>query len=349
MVQKSLSGEEKKTPCYTGSAVGQLHKKNNREVKQYCGDVINFKTYSKSFKKKNRIDNPQENWTVFKSVHEPIIDRNTFEQVQKIAGKTKHRAPKQENGSKSVFSDLLYCADCGKKLWYHTNPINKDIHFFSCSNYAKDYRGSCKSRHYIRADSLEQVVMLELRGIAECLRADENAFADLLAQKTNKDMLAEKRKIEEDLQKSVFRNDTVLRLYEKVYEDNAAGKVTDEFFMQLSHKYEVERMELKSRISSLRRRLVELDGEQRGREAFLAAVRKFMEMERLTAPLLRELIERIDVHEIEGTGKNRTQRVVVHYRFVGYLELPDDVFRCSYKADIRQGVSVEYLRDPVTA
>ena len=162
-------------------------------------------------------------------------------------------------------------------------------------------------------------------------------------------MLAEKKLIEEDLQKSISRNETVLKLYEKIYEDNAAGKVTDEFFMQLSHKYEVERMELKSRISALRRRLVELDSEQRGRDTFLAAVRKFMEMDRLTAPLLRELIERIDVYEIEGTGKNRTQRVVIHYRFVGFLELPDDVFRDSYKADTRQGVCVEYLRDPVTA
>ena len=316
---------------------------------EYCGDVINFKTYSKSFKKKNRIDNPQDNWTVFKNVHEPIIDRDTFERVQKIVGKTKHRAPKEENGGKSIFSDLLYCADCGKKLWYHTNPINKDIHFFSCSNYAKDYRGSCKSRHYIRADSLEQIVKLELRGIADCLKADEDAFAELLAQKTNKDMLAEKKLIEDDLQKSISRSETVLKLYEKVYEDNAAGKVTDEFFMQLSHKYEVERMELKGRISSLRKRLVEMDNAQIGRDAFLAAIRKFMEMERLTAPLLRELIDHIDVYETEGTGKNRTQRVVIHYRFVGYLELPENVFRQSYKADTRQGVCVEYLRSPVTA
>ena len=268
--------------------------------------MVNFKTYSKSFKKKNRIDNPQENWTVFKNVHEPIIDRDTFEQVQRIAGKTKRRAPKPENGGKSIFSDLLYCADCGKKMWYHTNPINKDIHFFSCSNYAKDYRGNCKSRHYIRADALEQIVLLELRGIAECLRADEAAFAQLLAQKTNKEMLVEKKLIEEELQKSISRNETVLKLYEKVYEDNAAGKVTDEFFLQLSHKYEIERMELKNRISTLRRRLVDLDSQQRGRDTFLAAVRKFVEMERLTAPLLREPIERIDVYEIEGAGKNRT-------------------------------------------
>ena len=316
---------------------------------EYCGDVINFKTYSKSFKNKARLENPVENWAVFRDVHEPIIDRDTFERVQELISKTKRRAPKPENSEKNMFSGLLYCADCGKPMWYRTNTINKSIHFFVCSNYEKEYRGSCKSRHYIRADSLEQIVMLELRGITECLRADEDAFAELLAQKTNRDMLVEKKRIEDDLQKSVSRSETVLKLYEKVYEDNAAGKVTDEFFMQLSHKYEVEKMELKGKISALRKRLVEMDSEQRGRDAFLAAIRKFMEMERLTAPLLRELIDHIDVYETEGTGKSRTQRVVIHYRFVGYLELPENVFRQSYKADTRQGVCVEYLRSPVTA
>ena len=316
---------------------------------EYCGDVINFKTYSKSFKNKTRLDNPVENWVIFKDVHEPIIDRDTFERVQKLVANTKRRAPKAENAEKSIFSDLLYCADCGRKLWYHTNTINKDIHFFVCSNYEKDYRGSCKTRHYIREDSLEQIVMLELRAIGECLRADEDAFAELLAQKTNKDMLAEKKQLEAELQKAIARSDTVLKLYEKVYEDNAAGKVTDEFFMQLSHKYEVERMELKSRINDLRKRLNDLSTQELGREAFLAAIRKFVQMESLTAPLLRELIDRIEVYETEGTGKNRTQRVVIHYRFVGYIELPENVFRQSYKADTRQGVRVEYLRSPATA
>lgn len=88
---------------------------------EYCGDVINFKTYSKSFKNKTRLENPRENWAVFKNVHEPIIDRETFEQVQKLTAKTKRRAPKKDNAVKNMFSDLLYCADCGSKLWFHTD------------------------------------------------------------------------------------------------------------------------------------------------------------------------------------------------------------------------------------
>ena len=316
---------------------------------EYCGDVINFKTYSKSFKNKTRLGNPVENWAIFKNVHEPIIDRDTFEHVQELIVKTKRRAPKPENSEKNIFSDLLYCADCGRKLWYHTNTINKDIHFFVCSNYEKEYRGSCKTRHYIRADAVEQIVKLELRQIGEFMRTDEEGFAELLAQKTQKDLQAEKKHLEAELQKAICRNETVLKLYEKVYEDNAVGKVTDEFFLQLSHRYEVERMELKSKISSLRKQLADLADRELGQEGFLSAIRKFMQMDTLTAPLLRELIDRIDVYETEGTGKNRTQRVVIHYRFVGYIELPDSIFKRSHQADTRQGVRVNYLRSPVTA
>lgn len=310
---------------------------------EYCGDIINFKTYSKSFKNKTRLDNPPENWVIFKDVHEPIIERATFEQVQRITANTKRRAPKPENAQKSIFSDLLYCGDCHSKLRHHTNTINKDIHFFVCANNSVDYRGTCKSRHYVRADSIEQVVMLELRRMADFLRKDEDAFADLLAQKTNKELLKEQKQAEADLQKAIVRNDTVSKLYEKLYEDNASGKVSDEWFMQLSHKYETERLELKAKITELRRKLSDMGSRQQERENFIHAIRRFMEMDRLTAPLLRELIDHIDVFETEGVGKSRTQRIVIYYRFVGYIELPDTYFRSNYKADTRKGVAVEYI------
>lgn len=309
---------------------------------EYCGDVINFKTYSKSFKNKTRLDSPPENWAVFKNVHEPIIDRDIFEQVQKLIGNTKRRAPKKENAEKNMFCDLLYCSDCGRKLWFHVNSVNKDIHFFSCSNY-KGIRGTCQSTHYLRADAVEQVVMLELRRLAAFLKYDEESFVEVLAQKANKDILAEQKRAEAELQKAIIRNETVAKLFEKLYEDNVSGKVTDEWFMQLSHKYDVERMELKAKIAELRETLTSIGSMRQSKDQFICAVRKFMEMKTLTAPLLRELIDHIDVHEVDGTGKNRTQRLVIHYRFVGYIEIPDSVFSRNYKADTRQGVAVEYI------
>ena len=308
---------------------------------EYCGDVINFKTYSKSFKNKARMPNPEENWAVFKNVHEPIIDREVFEAVQKLISKTKRRAPKKENSEKNMFCDLLYCADCGSKLWSHVNTVNKNIQYFSCSNYKTDTRGTCKTRHYIRADAIEQVVMLELRRMAQFLQDDEEAFAELLAQKTNKDILKEQKYLEEELRKSVARNEKVSGLYEKLYEDNVSGKVTDEWFMQLSHKYEVERMELKAKIAELRKKISNIGTMQQNKENFINAIRRFMEMKKLTAPLLRELIDKITVYETEGAGKNRSQRVMIHYKFIGYIEIPE----CgkNYRADTRKGVAVEYI------
>lgn len=325
---------------WKNSTVGKIL--SNQE---YCGDIINFKTYSKSFKNKARLENDKNNWVIFKDVHEPIIERSAFERVQETKAKTKRRAPKANNGGKHLLSDYLYCADCGKKLWYHTNTINKDIHYFSCSNYAKDYRGTCKSRHYIRADAIEQVVKLELRRLAGFLRDDEETFAEILSQKTNKDILREQKHLESELSKAITRNETVSRLYEKLYEDNATGKVTDEWFMQLSHKYEVERVELKSKVSDLRQKLSTIGEMQYGKDAFISAIRKFMQMDTLTAPLLQELIDHIDVYETEGVGKNRTQRVVIYYRFLGYIEIPEvpRVLRENYIADTRQGVAVEYI------
>lgn len=310
---------------------------------EYCGDIINFKTYKKSFKNKTRRDNPPDKWAIFKGVHEPIIDRETFERVQEYTKKTKRRAPKAENDGKNMFSDLLYCADCGSKLWYHTNTNNKGIHYFSCSNYKKDTRGDCETRHYIRADAIEQVVMLELRRLAKYLENNEEEFAELLSEKTNADMIAEQKLLEQSLSTSLYRNENLTNIFSKLYEDNVSGKLSDEMFMELSHKYEVERMELKDRIKDCRERLEKIGEIKQNNDNFIKVVRKFMEMENLTAPMLKELIDHIDVYEKEGGKKKYTQQIAIYYRFVGFIKIPGELEDENYKADTRKGVEVEYI------
>ncbi len=312
---------------------------------EYCGDVINFKTYSKNFKNKTRIDNPVENWKIFKDVHEPIIDRDTWETVQKLTSRTKRRAPKKENARKHIFSGLIRCADCGSNMSYHTNTVNKDIHYFSCSNYVKDTRGTCQARHYIRADALEQIVVFELKRLAIMLQQDEELLAEILEKKTHKDFYDEKKFLEGELQKAIVRQQSVASLYEKLYEDNATGKVTDEWFTHMSHKYEVERAELKVKIFNLREKVANMQTVQHSKDMFIGAVRKFLDMETITAPLIHELIDHIDVYEAEGKGKNKTQRVVIHYNFVGYLEIPESDAPC-FTADTRQGVAIGYIAKP---
>ena len=309
-------------------------------LREYTGDLVNFKTYSKSFKNKTRLRNDEENTVVFKDKHEPIIERDTWERVQKLVAKTKRRAPKKENGEKNMFCGLLYCADCGSPLWFNVNHPNKAIQYFNCSNYRSN-RGTCPTTHYIRADSLEQIVLCELRRLAEYLMHDEEAFADLLEQKTNKDLMRERKATESTLQAAIARNNEVSRLYERIYEDNVNGKVTDERFMQLSHKYDTEQSDLKKQILALREHLSELDGMKTSKDNFIKAVRRFMEMQTLTPAMLHELIDKIEVHHITGTGKSRVQQIAIHYRFVGCVEIPDAP-QVKHTLDTRQGVCVTY-------
>lgn len=315
---------------------------------EYCGDIINFKTYSKSFKNKRRIENSKENWAVFKDVNEPIIDRETFETVQKFISKTKRRAPKKENGERSIFNGLIYCGDCHSKMRYHTSTSNKEIHYFTCSDNKVDYRGKCPGRHYVRADALEEVVKLELRRLVEVLEIDESYFAQLLLRKNDEEREKDKKFLESELQKAITRSNTVSQLYEKLYEDNVIGKVSDEWFVELSHKYEKERMDLKAKIADIRHKIEELKNNNSEYEKFISAIRRFMQMDNLTSPLLRELIDHIDIFETEGTGKSRTQRIVIYYRFIGYIELPNTT-KQTHIADTRKGVAVEYITEQFTA
>lgn len=316
------------------------------EQQEYCGDIINFKSYSKSFRNKTRVENPKENWAIFKDVHEPIIDRETWERVQELTKNSKRRKPKNENVKKSIFTNLLYCGDCGHKLWFNINKQNPSIRFYSCSNY-KGIRGTCESTHYVREDSLEQVVKMELFKLATFLDHDETAFAELLEHKTNKDSMAERKAAESALAAATARSQELLRLYEHVYEDNVNGKVTDDWFMRLSHKYEVEQEELKKQMFDLKNKIERLDTAQNSSGSFIRAIRKFMTMQTLTPIVLQELIDKIEVFPIEGTGKNRTQRLVIHYRFVGCIDLPSIVPKHTYKLDSRQGVAIEYLPSAV--
>ena len=315
---------------------------------EYCGDIINFKTYSKSFKNKTRYENSKENWAVFKNVNEPIINRETFETVQKFISKTKRRAPKKENGERSIFNGLIYCGDCHSKMRYHTSTSNKEIHYFTCSDNKVDYRGKCPGRHYVRADALEEVLKLELRRLVEMLEIDESYFAQLLLRKNDEEREKDKKFLESELQKAIARNNTVSQIYEKLYEDNVIGKVSDEWFVELSHKYEKERMNLKAKIADTRHKIEELKNNNSEYEKFISAIRRFMQMDNLTSPLLRELIDHIDIFETEGTGKSRTQRIVIYYRFIGYIELPNAT-KQTHIADTRKGVAVEYITEQFTA
>ena len=286
---------------------------------EYCGDVINFKTYSKSFKNKQRLENPKENQMIFRDVHEPIVDRSTFEKVQKLIGKTKRRPPKEENGPKSIFCDLVYCADCGKKLWYHTSTTNKDIHFFSCSNYEKDYRGTCKTRHYIRADALYTIVTMELRRLADYLRDDEDRFAEILARKSDKEYQTAHKQTTGELTKATNRLELIPKLLKKLYEDNAKGKLSDDRYATLSMAYEEEQKKLKAVLPEMQTYLETETDKTENLQRFIDKVKQLTEIKELTPELIHEFIDKIVVYAPKYLDGKRYQVVDVYYSGVGIL------------------------------
>ena len=311
--------------------------------REYCGDVVNFKTHVKSYRVKKQIRNPEEMWAIFPDKHEPIIDRETFETVQKYVLRNKRRPPKEGNGEKSMFCGLVYCADCGSKLWFNVNHPNNQIRYFNCSNY-RGNRGTCDSTHYIREDALEAIVKLELKRLAAYLKADEERFAAIIEQESNKELLERKKQCEKALNRSQARQKEITLLCQKLYEDNMTGKVSDDLFARLTAKYEEEASELLHKAAEDREEILRIDHCKHGKEEFVLAVKRFMEMESLTPQIVRELIEKIVVHQYEGTGKNRTQQIEIYYRFIGSINVPagDEP---NVRLNIRQGVAIEYRTD----
>ncbi len=182
----------------------------------YVGDVINFKTYSKSYKLKARLENPEEKWEVHKDVHEPIISRKIWEDVQKTLGNTKRRKPKHVE--KHLFAGFLKCSDCGANLNYKYTHDNPDNHYFSCRNNRAN-NGLCKKTHHIRVDAIEKIVQTQLENIIRFASIFEDDFVKIVMDEHYKQLALTQRKNQENLQIAQARSNEIDLLYERLYED----------------------------------------------------------------------------------------------------------------------------------
>lgn len=311
---------------------------------EYCGDLINFKTYSKSYKNKKRIENDRENWVIFKNVHEAIVPRELWERVQqKRAGVRKRQTNKGEH---NMFSGLLICSDCGRNLHYHFNSRNPEITYFSCPN-TKSERGTCTGTHYIRVDFLEQVILGEIRRLTKFVSQYETQFAKLMMGFTQQAMETERKQVQLELSKAKARDRELDTLFEKLYEDNVAGKISDERFVRMSKKYEGEQAELRSLIKALQADIERIDGKAATADMFISAVRKYTRARKLTPRMLNELIDKIEVHQAEKVDGIWRQRLTIHYNCVGAITLPDTatIQAPHVTMNTRQGVYVTYEPD----
>ena len=316
-------------------------------LQEYCGDVINFKSYSKSYKMKKRIENPEENRAIFLNVHEAIIDRQTWEKVQALQKGTRRKKPTVTQ-EPSVFSGLLKCPECGGNLNFHFNQNNHDIKFFSCQNHNSGYR-KCSKTHYIRLDFLEQVVLYEVKRLACFASEYENDFIKAMIGRSAK--MAENATLrkQRELDALTARDRELDMLFERLYEDNVAGKIDDARFAKMSKRYEQEQGENAKKIKALRLELKKDESKRMDIDDFLETVRRYTDAATITKRMVAELIDHIEVYHAEKQDGITYQRVVIHYNCIGAFDVPDR--RKIPEADIimetRKGVALSYAPEQV--
>lgn len=317
-------------------------------LQEYCGDILNFKTYSKSYKLKKRIENDRENWIVFNDVHTPIVERAVWEQVQEKRGKQRKR--KTSDGEVNMFSGLLVCADCGHNLHYHFNQGNHEIKYFNCSNY-KGNRGTCDSTHYIRVDFLEQIVLGEIRRLTKFASKYERQFAEAVMGHSQKAAESERQAMQKEIYALQARDKELDALFVRIYEDNVSGKISDERFARMSMKYESEQKDLIAKLKELKAALEKSASQSVTADMFISTVRKYTRAKKLTQQMLNELIQKIEVFNAEKINGVWQQRLIIHYNCIGSIEIPDVLPLPAPEVSVntRKGVIVNYMADTATA
>ena len=290
------------------------------ERREYLGHTVNFKTAKVSYKVKASVPNPEDKVMVFEHTHEAIIDEATWERVQELRKQRKRPNRYDEVG---LFSGLLFCADCGHVMYqqrYQNKNRKQDCYI--CGSYKKRTR-DCTA-HFIRTDLLTAGVLSNLRQVTEYAAKHESRFVKLLIQQNE---IGGKRKTAaatKQLEQAQERISEVSRIIKRLYEDNVNGKISDERFMEMSADYEQEQRELKDRAAALQAELDKSQAATVNAEKFMGIVRKHLAFEELTPTLLREMIEKIVVHECSyDENGTRRQDIEIYYSFVGKIDLPE--------------------------
>ena len=294
---------------------------NILEKREYLGHTINFKT-RKHFKDKKSHYVPEDEWTIFENTHEPIIDQQTFDLVQKIRGNVR-RYP-DGWGEAAPLTGLLYCADCGGKMYVHRTNNGKRISQYTCSQYSKVPVGKlCTTQHRINEDVVLSLVSEMLKAIAEYAKHDRAEFVRVVQEAQSSQQTAEVRKQRTRLATAKQRVSELEVLLCKIYEDNILGKLSDSRYATLDAQYAKEQSELTAEISALEKAVKSYETHEKNADRFIALIDKYENFDKLTIAMLNEFIEKILVHERDRKGSiQTTQEVEIYFNFVGRFVPP---------------------------
>mgnify|MGYP000360368607 FL=1 len=290
------------------------------ENRQYTGCAVNFKSTTVSYKVHKKIHNAKEDYQIIPNMQEPIISEEQWLRVQELR---KHRRRPTATGRTSLFSGLVYCADCGAKMHFAAaKSLTRNQEHFRCSNY-KSGRGEC-TVHYIRDVVLEKIVFEAISSLADFVKCHESVFLYMLAKKTNAMRQKEHKRLELAVEQGTKRIAEIDRLIEKVFEQNASGILSDERFSKMLQSYEKEQKALTQEVADSRQTLEEAKQKATDLRLLLRTLREMTEINELTPTLVNSLIERIEVHNNDKSSGHCYVKVDIYFAAVGMIDIPTE-------------------------
>ena len=288
--------------------------------RQYTGCTVNFKTSLVSYKVHKTVHNPKEEWQIIPNTQEAIIDEDTFNRVQELRdGRRRNTA----TGRASLFSGLLYCADCKSKLYFcAAKSIKPHQEFHRCSAY-KESRGTC-SIHFIREVVLREMVQELVRRVAVFIQQYEAVFLYMYSKKHNLTKAADMRNMKAEIERNKRRIAEIDTMIEGLYEANVLGKINDERFSKMMGKYETQQKTLVEETKKLERALEQAEQDKVDLRVFLETIRKCTDIKELTPALINRLIQRIEVHKSEKVDGRKRVKLDVYFTAAGLIDIPDE-------------------------
>ena len=287
------------------------------ERREYTGCTVNFKTYTNSIWDKKQRDNPLEKQAIFPNTHEAIIEEAVFEKVQQVR-QQRHR--KTRTGRSSIFSGLVYCADCGEKLYYGaTNNYRTEGAFFDCSLHWK-HKDECGT-HYIRETVLSHIVLKHIQAVTGYILRHEAHFRAVMEEQLRLESSEQIRIRKKRLERNENRIAELKRLFIRIYEDNASGRLSDDRFDMLSLTYETEQKQLEAECVTLRQEIEVQERQNENIEKFIQTAHKYVGIDELDGYALRELVSAIYVDAPDKSSGKRVQHIHIKYDGLGFIPL----------------------------
>ena len=289
------------------------------ENMEYLGHTVNFKSFKRSYKSKRFIHAPKEDWVIFENTQEPIIDKEMFDIVQKI--RESRRRP-TEMGEMSVLSGILYCADCGQKMYLCRCTTMKQAEYFNCSSYRKKKKRTCSS-HQITVHAVEEMIKNDLQFTIRYANENKEQFLSILTSRSETKSKRELKTSLKEIEESEARIKTLDKIIQSLYEDKVSGKISEERYLKMSENYENEQRLLTEKVSLLKADIEKSKSKSDDISKFVSLVDKYSDFKELTPEILRAFIDKVLIYEKQKVDGYYKHTIEIIYNFVGAVEIPD--------------------------